>query len=64
MSTNERRINEHTTGDQEVAGLTQLDQQHSFVEIDHKLFSTVILPSADSRRAVVSFWWKNVHNTG
>ena len=22
------------------------------------------LPSADSRRAVVSLWWKNVHNTG
>ena len=22
------------------------------------------LPSADSRRAVVSFWQKNVHNTG
>ena len=22
------------------------------------------LPSADSRRAVVSFWRKNVHNTG
>ena len=22
------------------------------------------IPSADSRRAVVSFWQKNVHNTG
>ena len=22
------------------------------------------LPSADSRRAFVSFWWKNLHNTG
>ena len=38
-------------------------RQHSFVEIDHEIFSTVIL-SADSRRAVVSFWRKNVHNTG
>ena len=35
-------------------------RQHSFVEIDHEIFSTVI----DSRRAVVSFWRKNVHNTG
>ena len=34
-------------------------RQHSFVEIDHEIFST-----ADSRRAVVSFWRKNVHNTG
>ena len=25
------------------------------MEIDHEIFSTVILPSADSRRAVVSF---------
>ena len=38
-------------------------RQHSFVEIDHEIFSTAI-PSADSRRAVVSFWRKNVHNTG
>ena len=29
--------------------------QHSFVEIDHEIFS------ADSRRAVVSLWQKNVH---
>ena len=38
-------------------------RQHSFVEIDHEIFSTVILsmPFADSRRAVVSFWRKNVH---
>ena len=33
-------------------------RQHSFVEIDHEIFSP------DSRRAVVSFWQKNVHNTG
>ena len=40
-------------------------RQHSFMEIDHEIFSTVILSlSADSRREVVSFWQKNVHNTG
>ena len=40
-------------------------RQHSFMEIDHEIFSTVIFSlSADSRRAVVSFWRKNVHNTG
>ena len=39
-------------------------RQHSFMEIDHKIFSTVILSLPDSRRAVVSFWRKNVHNTG
>ena len=38
--------------------------QHSFVEIYHEIFFTVILSSADSRRAVVSFWRKNMHNTG
>ena len=36
--------------------------QHSFMEIDHEIFSKGhSLPSADSRRAVVSFWQKNVH---
>ena len=40
-------------------------RQHSFVEIDHKfIFYGHSLPSADSRRAVVSFWRKNVHTTG
>ena len=40
-------------------------RQHSFVEIDHEIFLYGhSLPSADSRRAVVSFWQKNVHNTG
>ena len=38
-------------------------RQYSFVEIDHEIFSHS-LPSADSRWAVVSFWRKNVHNTG
>ena len=38
-------------------------RQHSFVEIDHEIYGHS-LPSADSRRAVVSFWQKNVHNTG
>ena len=50
---------------EEVKGLTPRwvgTRQHSFVEIDHKIFSMVI--SADSRRAVVSFWQINLHNTG
>ena len=36
---------------------------HSFIEIDHELsiFCGYSLPSSDSRRAVVSFWRKNVH---
>ena len=34
----------------------------SYVEINHEKNSTVILPfSADSRRAVVSYWQKFVH---
>ena len=31
------------TGDQKVAGSTPLGQHHSFVEIEHEIFSTVIL---------------------
>ena len=29
-------------------------QSHTFVEIDHEIITTVILPSVDSRRFVVS----------
>ena len=50
------------TGDQEVAGSTP-------VEVGNILSWRLIMKyflrsSADSRRAVVSFWRKNVHNTG
>ena len=36
-------------------------RQHSFLEIDHEIFSSHSLPSAESRKTVVSFWQKNVH---
>ena len=42
-------------------------RQHSFVEIDHEIFSTVILSLPliqEGQLSVVSFWRKNVHNTG
>ena len=51
-----------STGDQEVVGSTCRSRQHSFVEIDHEIFSMVILSllliqegqlSVHSRRAVV-----------
>ena len=37
-------------------------QAHTFMEINHELISTIILlPSADSRRVVVSYKRKYVH---
>ena len=36
-------------------------RSHTFVEIDHEIISTVILPSAHSRRVVVSYKRKYVH---
>ena len=40
-------------------------RQHSFVEIDHEIFSTVILSLPLIQEGqLVSFWRKNVHNTG
>ena len=39
-----------------------LARSHTFVEFDHEVISTVILfPSADSRRVVVSYKRKYVH---
>ena len=39
-----------------------LAQSHTFVEIDHEIISTaILLPSADSRRVVVSYKSKYVH---
>ena len=37
------QLDARPTGDQEVAGSTPAERQHSFVEIDHEIFSTVIL---------------------
>ena len=40
-------------------------RQHSFVEIDREIFSTVILSLPLIQEwEVVSFWRKNVHSTG
>ena len=37
-------------------------RSHTFVEIDHEIISTtILLPSADSRRVVVSYKQKYVH---
>ena len=53
------------TGDQEVAGSTPARSATSFLEIwSWNIFYGHSLLSADSRRAVASFWRKNVHNTG
>ena len=49
------------TADPGVASLLAT-RSHTFVEIDHEIISMVILiPSADSRRVVVSFKLKYVH---
>ena len=53
------------TGDQEVAGSTPTEIGNIFHgDWSWNIFYGHSLPSADSRRAVVSFWRKNVHNTG
>ena len=58
-------LNACPTGDQEFVVLTQPGRQHSLVEIDHEIFSTVILPPPLIQEGqVVSFCQKNMHNTG
>ena len=37
------QLDAHPTGDQEVAGLTPAALANFFMEIDHEIFSTVIL---------------------
>ena len=42
--------------------MAQLVEHHTFMEIDHEIISTaILLPSADSRRVVVSYKPKYVH---
>ena len=38
-----------------------LARYHTFAEIDHEIISTAILPFADSRRVVVNYKQKYVH---
>ena len=54
------------TGDQDVAGSTPARSATFFRGnlIISNIFYGHSVPSADSRSAVVSFWRKNVHNTG
>ena len=53
------------TGDQEVAGSTPAEVGNIISwRLIMKYFLRSFSPFADSRRAVVSFWRKNVHNTG
>ena len=53
------------TGDQEVAGSTPLrGWQHSFMEIDHEIFSAVILSLPLIQEGQLSVSGERMHNTG
>ena len=67
------QLDARSTGDQEVAGSSPPGRQHSFMDIDHEIFSTVILSlpliqegqlSVSGKRMYTILWQKNMHNTG
>ena len=60
------KLDERPTCDQEVAGLIPAEVGNIFSwRFDHEFFFYgYFVPSADSGRTVVSFWRKNVHDTG
>ena len=59
------QLDARLTGDQEVAGWTPTRLAAFFRgDWSWNIFYGHSLPSTDSRRAVVSFWQKNAHNTG
>ena len=56
------QLDVHPTGDQEVAGLNPAGLATFFHgEGSRNIFYGHSLPSTDSRRAIGSFWLKNVH---
>ena len=59
------QLDARPTENQELAGSTPAGLATFFCgDGSWNAFYGHSLPSADSRRAVVSFWQKNVHNTG
>ena len=51
------------TADQKVADTAQLGQEHSFIDIDHEMFSTVIISLLLLQDWSCQFLRNNVHNT-
>ena len=73
VSTNKKHLSEmpasmaqldaRPTGDREVGGSISTGSATFFHgDWSWNIFYSHSLPSADSRRAVVTFWWKKVHN--
>ena len=59
------QLDARQSGDQEVADSNHAGSATFFHgDWSRNIFCGYCLPSADSKRAVVSFWRKNVQNTG